>query len=124
MLTNKSAEGIHGGAITADAWSSSHRPRQTALLVRVCECTATLRGSGLTLPCSWHCADCEEVERPAHAHKPKLIIAGGSSYPRVIDFQRFHALADSVNAFLLADVAHYAGRIVAGAYPTPFLMHT
>lgn len=63
--------------------------------------------------------DCDEVERLAHEHKPKLIIAGGSSYPRVIDFQRFRAIADAVGALLLVDAAHYAGLIVAGAYPSP-----
>jgi len=64
--------------------------------------------------------DFEEVERLALQYKPKLIIAGGSSYPRAIDFARFRAIADKVGAYLLADVAHYAGLIVAGAYPSPF----
>ncbi|WP_332118884.1 serine hydroxymethyltransferase [Azorhizobium caulinodans] len=64
--------------------------------------------------------DYDEVERLAHAHKPKLIIAGGSSYPRIIDFARFRAIADAVGAHLMVDAAHYAGLIVAGAYPSPF----
>ncbi|HWK74455.1 MAG TPA: serine hydroxymethyltransferase [Povalibacter sp.] len=64
--------------------------------------------------------DFEEVERLALQHRPKLIIAGGSSYPRAIDFARFRVIADRVGAYLLADVAHYAGLIVAGAYPSPF----
>jgi glycine hydroxymethyltransferase len=64
--------------------------------------------------------DYEEVERLAREHKPNLIIAGGSSYPRAIDFARFRAIADAVGAYLLADVAHYAGLIVVGAYPSPF----
>lgn len=64
--------------------------------------------------------DYDEVERLAQEHKPKLIIAGGSSYPRIIDFARFRAIADAVGAHLLVDAAHYAGLIVAGAYPSPF----
>ncbi|MET3355830.1 UNVERIFIED_ORG: glycine hydroxymethyltransferase [Xanthobacter viscosus] len=64
--------------------------------------------------------DYDEVERLAHEHKPKLIIAGGSSYPRIIDFARFRAIADAVGAHLMVDAAHYAGLIVAGAYPSPF----
>jgi glycine hydroxymethyltransferase len=64
--------------------------------------------------------DYDEVERLALEHKPKLIIAGASAYPRVIDFARFRAIADKVGAYLLADVAHYAGLIAAGQYPSPF----
>ncbi|MFG1343381.1 serine hydroxymethyltransferase [Xanthobacter autotrophicus DSM 431] len=64
--------------------------------------------------------DYDEVERLALTHKPKLIIAGGSSYPRIIDFARFRAIADQVGAYLMVDAAHYAGLIVAGAYPSPF----
>jgi glycine hydroxymethyltransferase len=64
--------------------------------------------------------DYDEVERLANEHHPKLIIAGGSSYPRTIDFARFRAIADAVGAYLLVDAAHYAGLIVAGVYPSPF----
>ena len=64
--------------------------------------------------------DYEEVERLALEHKPKMIIAGASAYPRVIDFARFRAIADKVGAYLFADVAHYAGLIVGGTYPSPF----
>ncbi|MFG1426754.1 serine hydroxymethyltransferase [Roseixanthobacter glucoisosaccharinicivorans] len=64
--------------------------------------------------------DYDEVERLALEHRPKLIIAGGSSYPRIIDFPRFRAIADAIGAHLLVDAAHYAGLIVAGAYPSPF----
>jgi glycine hydroxymethyltransferase len=63
--------------------------------------------------------DYEEVERLAKEHQPKLIIAGASSYPRVIDFARFRSIADSVGAFLLVDMAHYAGLVAAGVYPNP-----
>lgn len=63
--------------------------------------------------------DYEQVESLAKEHQPKLIICGASSYPRKIDFARFRRIADSVGAYLLADVAHYAGLIVAGLYPSP-----
>ena len=64
--------------------------------------------------------DYDEVERLAEEHRPKLVIAGGSSYPRIIDFARFRAIADKVGAYLMVDAAHYAGLIVAGVYPSPF----
>lgn len=64
--------------------------------------------------------DYEQLHQLAKEHKPKLIIAGGSAYPRVIDFERFRKIADEVGAFFLADVAHYAGLIASGLYPNPF----
>lgn len=64
--------------------------------------------------------DYDEVERLAVECQPKLIIAGASAYSRVIDFARFRAIADKVGAYLMADVAHYAGLIVGGVYPSPF----
>ena len=63
--------------------------------------------------------DYEAAERLAREHKPKLIIAGASAYSRVIDWARFRKIADAVGAYLLADIAHYAGLIAAGLYPTP-----
>ena len=63
--------------------------------------------------------DYDEIESLAHAHKPKLIIAGASAYPRVIDFARIRAIADSVGAWFMVDMAHYAGLIAAGVYPSP-----
>ncbi|HEY8191794.1 MAG TPA: serine hydroxymethyltransferase, partial [Alphaproteobacteria bacterium] len=63
--------------------------------------------------------DYDEVERLAKEHKPKLVIAGASAYPRVIDWARFRAIADSVGAYLMVDMAHYAGLIAGGAYPSP-----
>lgn len=64
--------------------------------------------------------DYEQVRKLAQEHKPKIIIAGGSAYPRKIDFKLFREIADEVGAYLFADVAHYAGLIVAGLYPNPF----
>jgi glycine hydroxymethyltransferase len=63
--------------------------------------------------------DFDEVERLAHAHRPKLIIAGGSAYPRIIDFARFRAIADDIGAYLMVDMAHFAGLVAGGAHPSP-----
>ena len=63
--------------------------------------------------------DMEEVERVAQAETPKLIIAGGSAYPRVIDFKRFREIADAVGAFLMVDMAHFAGLVAGGVFPSP-----
>jgi len=63
--------------------------------------------------------DYDEVERLAKEHKPALIIAGGSAYPRIIDFARFREIADSVGAYLLVDMAHFAGLVAAGVHPSP-----
>ena len=63
--------------------------------------------------------DYEEVARLALEHKPKMIVAGASAYSMVIDWKRFRDIADSVGAYLLVDMAHYAGLIAAGEYPSP-----
>jgi glycine hydroxymethyltransferase len=63
--------------------------------------------------------DYEEVERLAKAEKPKLIIAGGSAYPRFIDFAKFRAIADDVGAIFMVDMAHFAGLVAAKLYPSP-----
>ena len=64
--------------------------------------------------------DYDEVQALATEHQPKMIIAGGSAIPRIIDFKRMREIADSVGAFLLVDMAHFAGMIAAGIYPSPF----
>ena len=63
--------------------------------------------------------DYEAMERLAHEHKPKLIIAGASAYSLRIDFERFARVAKAVNAYFMVDMAHYAGLIAAGVYPNP-----
>jgi glycine hydroxymethyltransferase len=63
--------------------------------------------------------DFDEVARLAEAHRPKLIIAGGSAYPRIVDFARFRAIADAVGARLLVDMAHFAGLVAGGVHPSP-----
>jgi len=64
--------------------------------------------------------DYEQIADLANEHRPKLIIAGGSAIPRTIDFEKIRSIADSVGAYVLADVAHFAGLIAAGEYPSPF----
>ncbi len=66
-----------------------------------------------------HLIDYDEVERLAREHKPKLILAGGSAYPRVIDFARFRAIADSVGAYFHVDMAHFSGLVAGGVHPSP-----
>ena len=63
--------------------------------------------------------DYAQVERLAHEHKPKMIIAGFSAYSRILDFPRFRAIADAVGAYFLCDMAHVAGLVAAGVYPNP-----
>jgi glycine hydroxymethyltransferase len=67
-----------------------------------------------------HRIDMEEVARLAREHRPKAIIAGGSAYPRFIDFKGFRDIADEVGAFLVVDMAHFAGLVAGGAHPSPF----
>jgi glycine hydroxymethyltransferase len=65
------------------------------------------------------CIDMDEVAELARSHRPKLIIAGGSAYPRVIDFAAFRSVADDVGAYLLVDMAHIAGLVAGGVHPSP-----
>jgi glycine hydroxymethyltransferase len=67
-----------------------------------------------------HLIDFAQVEALAIEHKPKIIIAGGSAYPRHIDFARFRAIADTVGAIFWVDMAHFAGLVAAGVHPSPF----
>ncbi|HYZ82720.1 MAG TPA: serine hydroxymethyltransferase, partial [Solirubrobacteraceae bacterium] len=63
--------------------------------------------------------DMDEVEALAREHRPKMIVAGWSAYPRQLDFERFREIADSVGAFLMVDMAHFAGLVAAGLHPSP-----
>jgi glycine hydroxymethyltransferase len=67
-----------------------------------------------------HRINMDDVRKLAHEHKPQLLIAGGSAYPRVIDFAAFRAIADEIGAKFLVDMAHFAGLVAAGLYPSPF----
>jgi glycine hydroxymethyltransferase len=66
-----------------------------------------------------HLIDMDELQALALEHKPKLLIAGGSAYPRIIDFGRFRQIADSVGAYLMVDMAHFAGLVAGGVHPSP-----
>src|ERR1044072_7171756 len=66
-----------------------------------------------------HPIDMDAVERIAHERQPKLIIAGWSAYPRFLDFERFRAIADAVGAYLMVDMAHFAGLVAADLHPNP-----
>jgi glycine hydroxymethyltransferase len=63
--------------------------------------------------------DYDELEKLAHQHKPKMIVAGGSAYPRTLDFARFRKICEAVGAFLMVDMAHFAGLVAGGAHPSP-----
>jgi glycine hydroxymethyltransferase len=67
-----------------------------------------------------HRIDFDEVEKLAREHRPKVIIAGGSAYPRIIDFRRFREIADAAGAYLMVDMAHFAGLVAGGVHPSPF----
>ena len=67
-----------------------------------------------------HRIDMDEVAKLAREHRPKVIITGGSAYPRIIDFRRFREIADSVGAYLMVDMAHFAGLVAGGVHPSPF----
>ena len=66
-----------------------------------------------------HLLDMDEVERKAHEHKPKLILAGGTAYSRIWDWKRFREIADSIGAYLMVDMAHIAGLVAGGVHPSP-----
>jgi glycine hydroxymethyltransferase len=67
-----------------------------------------------------HKIDMDEAARLAREHRPKVIVAGGSAYPRFIDFKRFREIADEVGAWLMVDMAHFAGLVAGGVHPSPF----
>ena len=107
------------------------RPGDTIMGMRL-DCGGHLtHGHKMTVSGSWfqsvsygvdsktHLIDYNEVERLAKEHKPKLIIAGGSAYPRTIDFARFKEIAHSVGAYLMVDMAHFAGLVAGGVFPSP-----
>jgi glycine hydroxymethyltransferase len=66
-----------------------------------------------------HLLDMDEIAKSAREHRPKLIIAGGTAYSRIWDFKRFREIADEVGAYLMVDMAHFAGLVAGGAHPSP-----
>src|ERR1700747_3644251 len=67
-----------------------------------------------------HRIDFDKVARLARRHRPKVMVAGGSAYPRILDFRRFREIADEIGAKLLVDMAHFAGLVAGGVHPSPF----
>ena len=111
--------------------SRSARPGDTILGLSLAAGGHLTHGAAPNLSGKWFNALHYTVRprRPAHRHgrgcdigagaRPRIIIAGGSAYPRVIDFARFRAIADEVGAFLMVDMAHFAGLVAGGAHPSP-----
>ena len=95
----------HGGHLTHGAAPTVSGRWFKAVQYGVAEATQTI--------------DYDEVERLAKEHQPKMIVAGGSAIPRVIDFARFRQIADSVGAYLWVDMAHFAGLVAGGVHPSP-----
>ncbi|MCD6287786.1 MAG: serine hydroxymethyltransferase, partial [Candidatus Hydrogenedentes bacterium] len=95
----------HGGHLTHGSPASFSGIQYNIVSYRVDQKTETIDYDGL--------------ERLAREHKPKLIIAGASSYPRTLDFERFRSIADTVGAYLMVDMAHIAGLVATGLHPSP-----
>src|SRR5262249_12213979 len=122
----------HSGAqANQAAFTALMRPGDTFMGLNLAAGGHLTHGSPVNLSGRWfkvvpygvrrddHCIDFDDVERLAAQHRPKVIVAGGSAYPRVIDFRRFRAIADAVGAKLMVDMAHFAGLVAGGAHPSP-----
>src|SRR4051794_21499865 len=121
-----------GASANAAAFMSVMQPGDTFLGLNLAPGGHLTHGSPVNMSGRWfkpvpygvrrddHRIDMDEVLRLAREHKPKVIIAGGSAYPRLIDFRRFREIADEVGAYLLVDMAHFAGLVAGGAHPSPF----
>jgi glycine hydroxymethyltransferase len=128
VLTNKYA----GASANAEVFMALMQPGDTFMGLNLAAGGHLTHGSPVNLSGRWfkvvpygvrrddHLIDMEEVERLAREHRPKVIIAGGSAYPRIIDFRRFREIADEVGAYLMVDMAHFAGLVAGGAHPSPF----
>jgi glycine hydroxymethyltransferase len=121
-----------GASANAEAFMALMQPGDTFMGLNLAAGGHLTHGSPVNLSGRWfkvvpygvrrddHLIDMEEVERLAKEHRPKVIIAGGSAYPRIIDFRRFREIADAVGAYLMVDMAHFAGLVAGGAHPSPF----
>lgn len=123
----------HSGATAnAAAYFATCKPGDTVLAMNLAHGGHLTHGSRVNFSGAWftiipygvhedtHLIDMDEVRRLAHEHKPRLIIAGGSAYPRQIDFKTFGDIAQEVGAYLLVDMAHIAGLVATGLHPSPF----
>ncbi len=121
-----------GASANAEAFMALMQPGDTFMGLNLAAGGHLTHGSPVNLSGRWfkpvpygvrrddHLIDMEEVERLAQQHRPKVIIAGGSAYPRIIDFRRFREIADQVGAYLVVDMAHFAGLVAGGVHPSPF----
>jgi glycine hydroxymethyltransferase len=121
-----------GASANAAAFMALMQPGDTFLGLNLAAGGHLTHGSPVNMSGKWfkpvpygvrrddHRIDIDEVERLAKERRPKVIIAGGSAYPRIIDFRRFREIADEVGAYLLVDMAHFAGLVAGGAHPSPF----
>jgi glycine hydroxymethyltransferase len=121
-----------GASANAEVFMALMQPGDTFMGLNLAAGGHLTHGSPVNLSGRWfkvvpygvrrddHLIDMQEVERLAKEHRPKVIIAGGSAYPRIIDFRRFREIADEVGASLMVDMAHFAGLVAGGVHPSPF----
>jgi glycine hydroxymethyltransferase len=121
-----------GASANAEVFMALMQPGDTFMGLNLAAGGHLTHGSPVNLSGRWfkvvpygvrrddHLIDMQEVERLAKEHRPKVIIAGGSAYPRIIDFRRFREIADEVGAYLMVDMAHFAGLVAGGVHPSPF----
>jgi glycine hydroxymethyltransferase len=120
-----------GASANAEVFMALMQPGDTFMGLNLAAGGHLTHGSPVNLSGRWfkpvpygvrrddHLIDMDEVERLAAHHKPKVIITGGSAYPRIIDFRRFREIADNVGAYLMVDMAHFAGLVAGGVHPSP-----
>jgi glycine hydroxymethyltransferase len=121
-----------GASANAEVFMALMQPGDTFMGLNLAAGGHLTHGSPVNLSGRWfkvvpygvrrddHLIDMDEVEKLAKEHRPKVIVAGGSAYPRIIDFRRFREIADEVGAYLMVDMAHFAGLVAGGAHPSPF----
>jgi glycine hydroxymethyltransferase len=121
-----------GASANAEVFMALMQPGDTFMGLNLAAGGHLTHGSPVNLSGKWfkvvpygvrrddHLIDVGEVERLAKEHRPKVIIAGGSAYPRIIDFRRFREISDAVGAYLMVDMAHFAGLVAGGVHPSPF----
>src|ERR1700723_1433669 len=120
-----------GASANAEVFMALMQPGDTFMGLNLAAGGHLTHGSPVNLSGRWfkpvpygvrrddHLIDMDEVERLAAQHKPKVIITGGSAYPRIIDFRRFREIADNFGAYLMVDMAHFAGLVAGGVHPRP-----
>jgi glycine hydroxymethyltransferase len=120
-----------GASANAEVFMALMRPGDTFMGLNLAAGGHLTHGSPVNLSGRWfkpvpygvrrddHLIDIDEVERLAKEHRPKVIIAGGSAYARIIDFRRFREICDEVGAYLMVDMAHFAGLVAGGVHPSP-----